>query len=131
MYNQLEALWCTLQYDYGATVPGSLHAWEAAQATRYRVCTTPVVIYLYIDWTVWAPLGQDPQAYEKSPDFRIGIQHAVFQVHEMVLRLCSAHPHRRAREWYVQPVDATAPASRLNSGFFAGLNWLLRAISSK
>lgn len=131
MFDQLKALWDTLQYDYGATAPGNLHAWEASQTTRYRTCTTPVVIYLYIDWTAWAPLGQGTQAYVKSPDFRIGIRHAVFQVHEMVLRLCSAHPQRRVREWYVQPVDATAPVSRLDSGFFAGLNWLLRAIPCK
>lgn len=130
MYNHLEVLWSSLQVDFGATVPGNMRAWEAAKPARFRTSTTPVVIFLYIDWTVWAPLGGDAEVYAKTADFRIGIRHAVFQVHEMMLRLCSAHPQRRGREWYIQPVDVTAPVSKLDGGFFAGLNWLLRTMPS-
>lgn len=131
MCEQLETLWATVQFDFGVTAPGNSTAWEACKDTRFRTCTTPVVILLYIDWMPWAPLGGEVHQYTKTPDFRIGIRHAVFQVHEMLLRLCRAHPHRRAREWYIQPVDACTATSRLDKGFFAGLNWLLRVISGK
>jgi hypothetical protein len=38
---------------------------------------------------------------------------------------------QRPRAWFVQPVDALAPPRALRCGYYAGVNWLLRAMGQE
>lgn len=129
MVSRLEALWAALQYHFGATVTAHSAAWEAHKQARFEASATPVLILLLIDWTQWAPLSVEADTYRHSPELQAGIEGAVRTVHNAMVRLTSAAPSKhRPRRWYVQPVDATAPQRALTVGYFAGMNWLLRAM---
>ena len=65
---------------------------------------------------------------------RISISDAVTRVHAMVQHLfAEENCLQRRRPWYVQPMDRdlfAAGADQMNRGFFAGINWLLKAITT-
>jgi hypothetical protein len=132
MLRQLERLWAALQYKFGSDAPAYTADWEAHKSRRHELSNTPVLIFLAIDWTCWAVLDSDRASYMRTSDYRTGIQQSVRAVHAMMARLAEAGlASHRPRSWYIQPVDATARENSLDSGFFAGINWLLRAIATR
>ena len=132
MERSIEELWEALQYQFGANTTAHCQAWESCKEQRFKVSETPVLIFLYIDWTKWVPLGVDPQLYLACPGLRVGISEAVRTVHCLFQKLtANARYQHRPRSWYIQPIDACAPQRKLSNGFLAGINWLLRATGSK
>lgn len=133
MRHQLENLWSPLQYNFGATVPSYAIDWELHKAQRLAISDTPVLIFLAVEWSSWVPLHTAAAEYTQSACYRAGIQRCVQIVHTRMRRITSKGlaQHCRPRSWYIQPIDAVATESKLNCGFFPGINWLLRAIVAK
>jgi len=132
MRRRLEALWNTLQYQFGATDTRYSAEWEAHKTQRFAVSDTPVLVLLAIDWSSWVPLGTAASTYAKSTCFDTGIQSCVHTVHALMQRVTSAgFAHRHLRSWYIQPIEAKGVESKLSNGLFAGVNWLLRGIIAR
>jgi hypothetical protein len=102
------------------------------QVSRFEVAATPVLVLVLLDTSQLAtaePTEDDRAAKEGTDQF---VRDAVSGVCKHMVKLTHQPGCRqRPRAWFVQPVDALAPPRALRCGYYAGVNWLLRAMGQE